>query len=87
MRPTTARAMPTMAMAPTAAMAAAAHHRLLDHHLRRAAIHEKRPEGSPEEEDHLHDPQRKARLQHCTGLVDVQGERVIGARAVGAERT
>lgn len=45
-----------------------------------------RPERRPEEENNLHDPHCKARLQHRTGLVQIICERVPCLRAIEPER-
>lgn len=45
-----------------------------------------RPKRRPEEENNLHDPHCKARLQHRTGLVQIICERVPCLRAIEPER-
>lgn len=69
------------------AVAAATNGSLLNNNLTVLAVDEQCQEGGPGKEDYFHDSQRKASLQHCAGLVDVQRQRVVHLRAVLAEGT
>lgn len=74
-------------VATTAAVAAATDSGLLHNDLTVLAVNEQCQECSPNKEDHFHDTQRKASLQHRTGLVDMQRQWVVHLCAILAEGT
>lgn len=51
--------------------------RLLDNHIPVPTVDKERQESRPGEEKALHNPQRKASLQHRAGLVDLQVQMVL----------
>lgn len=67
-----------VAMAPSAAVTPPPHRRcLLDDHFPIPSVDKERQDSRPEEEQRLHNPQRKASLQHRAGLVDLQVQMVL----------
>lgn len=67
-----------VAMTPSAAVAPSPHRRcLLNHHIPVPSVDKERQDSRPEEEKRLHDPQRKASLQHRAGLVDFQVQMIL----------
>lgn len=69
---------------PATGMAPATNMSLLNNHLARTSVNEKRPESSPAEEDNLHNTHGETSLQHSTCLVKFVF-RTIDASAVLAE--
>ena len=49
-------------------------------------VEKNRQDSRPEEENRLHNTQRKTRLQHCTRLVNIHRKRVPRPLAVDPER-
>ena len=82
----TVTVMPRARVAATTGMAPAPHMRLLHNMVAVPRVQEEGQQRRPEEEQRLHDPQRKRGLQHRAGLVHLQRERVIRATTVLAER-
>lgn len=76
--------MPRPRVSTTTTMAPPAH---LDIIIAMTAMQHHRNNSRPHEEDNLHNAERKARLQHRAGLIEVESERVIRASAPFAKRT
>lgn len=68
-------------------MAAPTNSSLLDNNLTVLAVNKQRQERRPNEEDHFHDSKRKGSLQHGTGLVDLERQRVVHLSTVLAKGT
>lgn len=82
---------PPARMATTTSMAgrATAHSRLLVHHIAMVPVQEETQAEGEEEEDAVHDSERKGRLEHRACLVDVQRQVRAGVVAIitkGPER-